>query len=158
MLSLGTSIGAVVASVTLAIGALWVIQWLWEPGRRRSHNDVIGPSVGVIGTTYAVIVAFMLSGVWSIFQGCLRNSEFEANSLVSLGRLGRSFPSPEREEIATLTREYAKDMIVREWPAMARKQLSPAWSRNHDELGPSFPLLELRRLSKRQPFSKPFRS
>lgn len=125
MLSLSTSIGVVVASVTLAIGALWVIQWLWEPGRRRSHNDVIGPSVGVIGTTYAVIVAFMLSGVWSNFQAALRNSEFEANSLVSLGRLCRSFPSPEREEIATLTREYAKDMIVREWPAMARKQLSP---------------------------------
>ena len=125
MLSLTTSISAVIVSVLIAIGVLWMIQWAWDPGRRRSHNDVIGPSVGVIGTTYAVIVAFMLSGVWSNFQAALRNSEYEANSLVSLGRLGRALPSPEREEIARLTKEYAKDMILQEWPAMARKQLSP---------------------------------
>jgi hypothetical protein len=67
----------------------------------------------------------MLSGFWINFHAALRNSEYEANSLVSLGRLGRALPSPEREEIARLTKEYAKDMILQEWPAMARKQLSP---------------------------------
>ena len=94
MLSLTTSISAVIVSVLMAIGVLWIIQWAWDPGRRRSHNDVIGPSVGVIGTTYAVIVAFILSGVWSNFQAALRNSEYEANSLVSLRSARKGAPRP----------------------------------------------------------------
>ena len=124
MLSLTTSIGAVIVSVLAAIAVLWVIQSVWDPSRRRSHNDVIGPSVGVIGTTYAVIVAFMLSGVWTNFQAALRNSEYEANALVSLGRLARALSPPEREQIQGLAREYAKVMIEQEWPAMTRQQLS----------------------------------
>jgi hypothetical protein len=124
MLSLTTSIAAVVFSTLTAIGALWIIQWAWSPSLRRSHNDVVGPSFGVIGTTYAVIVAFMLSGVWTNFQAALRNSEYEANSLVSIGRLSRALPSTEGDQIQRLTREYAGVMIDSEWPAMARQQLS----------------------------------
>ena len=124
MFGMTVSIAAVVFSTLGAIGALWIIQWAWPPSLRRSHNDVVGPSVGVIGTTYAVILAFMLSGVWSNFQAALRNSEYEANTLVSFGRLGRALPASEREQVQRLAREYAKEMIDNEWPAMARQQLS----------------------------------
>jgi hypothetical protein len=134
MFSLFGSVAAVVASILVSLAALWIIQWAWEPSRRRSHNDVIGPSVGVIGTTYAVIVAFMLSGVWSNFQTALRNTEVEANSLVSLSRLGRALPSPEREQIQQLTLEYAKVMIEQEWSAMTRQELSARGQQIMNEL------------------------
>lgn len=144
MLNLSSSIGAVVGGLLASIAALWIIQWAWEPSRRRSHNDVIGPSVGVIGTTYAVILAFMLSGVWSNFEEALRNSEIEANSLVSLGRLGRSLPSPQREEIQRLTTEYAKVMIEQEWPAMAKEQVSPRGRQIMTELWTLLPATDTR--------------
>ena len=34
--------------------------------KRRTYNDIIGWQVSVLGTTYAVILGFMLYTVWSI--------------------------------------------------------------------------------------------
>jgi hypothetical protein len=125
MLGASQSFAIVVLSTVLSIAVLYLIQRLWEPSRRRSHNDVIGPSVNVIGTMYAVIIAFMLSGVWGNFRAAIQNTEIEANSLVSIGRLSRAFPATQGERIRSLTMQYANVMIDKEWPAMTQEQQSP---------------------------------
>jgi len=98
---------------------------IWPPSARRLNNDIIGWHVGVIGTTYAVILAFLLSGVWANFEGASNNAEVEANGLVSVFRLSNGLPSPVRESIQRLCRRYADVMVNEEWPAMYRGTLSP---------------------------------
>ena len=39
--------------------------WPWE--KRSAHNDLIGWQLSIFGTTYAVILGFMLYAVWGSF-------------------------------------------------------------------------------------------
>jgi len=39
--------------------------WPWE--KRSAHNDLIGWQLTIFGTTYAVILGFMLYAVWGSF-------------------------------------------------------------------------------------------
>ena len=125
MLGIGQSIFIVIASVALALVLLVTFKRFWPSSARRLYNDVIGWHVGVIGTTYAVILAFMLSGVWTNFENAANNAELEANSLVSIFRLSNGLPLPIRESIQGLCRKYADVMVKEEWSAMSRGMLSP---------------------------------
>jgi Protein of unknown function (DUF4239) len=122
------------ASVAFALGLLFTLRRLWAPGTRREHNDLIGWQFGILGTTYAVIVAFMLSGVWNAFASAATNAEVEANSLVNVFRCAEGLPSAQRDAIQDLALNYARVMISEEWPAMTHQSLSPAGSRITQQL------------------------
>jgi Protein of unknown function (DUF4239) len=134
VLSAVPNIAIVTVFVVLALGLLFILRRLWAPGRRREHNDVIGWQFGILGTTYAVIIAFMLSGVWSNFRAAEINAEAEANSLVNVFRCAKGLPSAQRDTIQELARDYANAMVNEEWPAMTRQSLSAAGSRITQQL------------------------
>jgi Protein of unknown function (DUF4239) len=114
----------IILCIGAAIAFLYVLRRIWQPSKRSPHNDVVGPSVGVIGTTYAVILAFMLSGVWSSFQAAEATAEQEANSLVTLFRLAQGLPGDTRDRVRRLAHDYASVMINVEWKAMEHERRS----------------------------------
>jgi len=114
----------VASSTALAMSTLLLLHKFWPPQLRMAHNDMVGPSLGVIGTTYAVIIAFMLSGVWSQFQTAEVNAEQEANCLVNIYRFAESFPPAEGPKVQQLAVEYSKVMISDEWQAMEHEASS----------------------------------
>src|SRR5208283_6095964 len=79
----------------------------------------------VIGTTYAVILAFTLSGVWNMAQQAQANEEQEANSLVNVYRIASQLQDPNAEPIEQLCERYADNAVDREWPAMENEQMPP---------------------------------
>ena len=117
------SVIVIIVCIGAALGLLFVIKRLWVPSARRIHNDAIGPNVSV-GTTYAVLIAFMLSGVGSDMQSARLNTEQEANSLVNVYRFARELPEESRKEIRRLAREYAQAMVTAEGTAMAHEDES----------------------------------
>lgn len=119
------SIVIILVCIASALAFLFGIHRFWMPSTRRLHNDAIGPNVSVIGTTYAVLIAFMLSGVWNEMQAASLNTEQEANSLVNIFRFAEQLPSESRAEIQKLTRNYAQVMITKEWDAMTDEKSSP---------------------------------
>lgn len=92
------SVIVIIVCIGAALGLLFVIKRLWVPSARRIHNDAIGPNVSV-GTTYAVLIAFMLSGVGSDMQSARLNTEQEANSLVNVYRFARELPEEGDPEV-----------------------------------------------------------
>jgi hypothetical protein len=114
----------IILSIGFAIAFLYVLGRVWPPSKRSPHNDVVGPSAGVIGTTYAVILAFMLSGVWSSYQVAEATAEQEANSLVTLFRLAQGLPGDTKDRVRRLAHDYASVMIHSEWRAMEHEQRS----------------------------------
>lgn len=67
-----TTFEDVVVILACTLGALlflWILDHCWPSSRRRDHNDIIGWQVSVLGTTYAVIMGFMLYAVWTSFPG-----------------------------------------------------------------------------------------
>lgn len=117
--TLAGSIVIIVSCIAIALLMLAILYRLWPPASRVAHNDVVGPAVGVIGTTYAVIIAFMLSGVWNDFQSAQVNAEQEANCLVNIFRFSERLPKDSGGRVQKLARDYASVMIAEEWPAMA---------------------------------------
>jgi hypothetical protein len=119
------SIITIIVCIGVALAFLFAIHRFWVPATRSAHNDAIGPNVSVMGTTYAVLIAFMLSGVWNEMQAASLNAEQEANSLVNIYRFAEELPQQSRTVIQKLTRHYAEVIITEEWPAMAHEGSSP---------------------------------
>jgi hypothetical protein len=123
--SLEGGISIVFSATALAVSTLVLMQKFWPPEKRMAHNDMVGPSVGVIGTTYAVIIAFMLSGVWTDFQSAQVNAEQEANALANIYRFAERLPPADCARIQQIATDYAGAMIAHEWPDMETETSSP---------------------------------
>ena len=115
----------IVASILVALGFLWVLKKFWPSAQRREHNDIIGWQVSVLGTTYAVIIGFMLYAVWTTLQTADINADDEANCLVNVFRLADGLPAAQRAQVHKLSRDYADTVINDEWPAMLAGRLEP---------------------------------
>src|SRR5215468_1160095 len=123
-----TAIGSILIIISCIVSALFalaVLRHYWSPATRIAHNDVVGPNVSVIGTTYAVLIAFMLSGVWTNLQAARINAEQEANNLVNIFRFAYKLPPESSRQVQSLAHEYCVAMISDEWPAMAKQTQSP---------------------------------
>lgn len=126
MLDVYQSAAIVIAVVAGSVAFLGLLQRIWPADERRLHNELIGWQVTVLGTTYAVIVGFMLYAVWTGFEVAEDNAGAEANSLMNVVRTAQGLPSNSRLQIQELARKYVDVMLSQEWPAMAQVQLSPA--------------------------------
>jgi len=109
-------LGAVIASLLV----METLNRAWPPEKRRTYNDIIGWQVSVLGTTYAVILGFMLYTVWSIYREADVNVDREANAVVDVYRLADGIPEPQRTQVKTLARSYADSVVNRDWPEMKR--------------------------------------
>jgi hypothetical protein len=111
-------IAVIVGSVLAALAFLFVVTRSSATDSRKESNDFTGAVVAVIGTTYAVILAFMLSGVWNMFQQAEANAEQEANSLVNIWRVSSSVDLATGQALQALCQKYAENALNVEWPAM----------------------------------------
>lgn len=90
--------------------------WPWE--NRHAHNDLIGWQLSILGTTYAVILGFMLYTVWTNFGAATVNSDSEANAVVNVYSLAEGLPAEQRVQLQTLAISYAHAVIDKDWPTM----------------------------------------
>jgi hypothetical protein len=120
MLTVTQNLLAVAATVlgSLLFMAGLNLVWPWE--KRHPHNDVIGWQLSILGTTYAVILGFMLYAVWTSFGEAELNVDLEANAVVDIHRLADALPEPQRTELRTLARSYTDAVINQEWPQRRR--------------------------------------
>jgi hypothetical protein len=122
MLSYLESGGFVVAAMLLSIVIVAVLNRAWPTSSRKLVNDVTGWQLGILGTTYGVILGFMLFTVWNDFRGAEVNANMEASALLTVSRIGAGLPSPEREAIHALGVKYAETTIHQDWPAMQMQE------------------------------------
>lgn len=115
----------VIASVTASVAFLLAVTRASPAHSRKESNDFTGAVVAVIGTTYAVLLAFMLSGVWNMFQQAQVNAEEEANDLVNVYRLSAPLSAPLKQQLQKLASDYAEVAVNTEFPALASEQLPP---------------------------------
>ena len=115
----------ILAGTGAAILFLFVVTRASTAPSRKESNDFTGAVVAVIGTTYAVILAFTLAGAWNLFQQAQANEEQEANSLVNVYRIASQLQDPNAKAIQGLCVTYAENALNREWPAMKNKQMPP---------------------------------
>ena len=119
MLNTGQTYVIVVLTVTASLLFMWGLNRIWPWDKRHAHNDIIGWQLSILGTTYAVILGFMLYTVWTDFGAAEVNVDNEANSLANVYRLAEGLPDQQRDAIQMLARNYADTVISDDWPEMA---------------------------------------
>jgi hypothetical protein len=124
VLTITESVFIVLLCVVFALTFLLLMRRFWPSTQRREHNEIIGWQVSVLGTTYAVIMGFMLYAVWTDFNSAEMTADSEANSLVNVYRLADGVAPAQRDQIQQLAREYTDSMLNEEWPAMNEGKLS----------------------------------
>jgi Protein of unknown function (DUF4239) len=120
MLNFPQNIIILVLSMTGSMLFMAILNRIWSREKRQIHNDLIGWQLNIIGTTYAVILGFMLYTVWTDFGSANLNVDLEASALRNIYRLGEGLPDPQRIQLQSQARAYAQAVIDQDWPAMAR--------------------------------------
>jgi hypothetical protein len=132
MVTVSRNIVVVTIAVFVSLLAVAGVNRVWPREQRRQYNDLIGWQLSILGTTYAVILGFMLYTVWTSFGEADLNVDFEANAVVDIYRLAVGLPEPQRTQLQALARSYVDTVIDREWPQIARGEV-PEHSTAADE-------------------------
>jgi Protein of unknown function (DUF4239) len=123
MLTLTQNIIILIVMMTGSMLFMAALNRLWPREKRQVHNDLIGWQLNILGTTYAVILGFMLYTVWTDFGSANLNVDLEASALRNVYRLAEGLPEQQRVQLQLQARSYADAVINRDWPEMARDQL-----------------------------------
>jgi hypothetical protein len=119
MLDTPQDVFIVIVGLACSLSFMAAVNYYWPPEQRRAHNDLIGWQLSVLGTTYAVIVGFMLYTVWINFGAADLNADAEANALVNVYRLSDGLPADQGAKIKALARAYGDAVVDHEWAEMA---------------------------------------
>lgn len=114
-----------VVSTMLSMAGLLIVRWYVPHHRMKLHNDIAGPMFATLGVVYAVLLTFVVVITWQNFDKSAFNVEMEANYLTDLVRDAGALSQPFRDEVHSLTDEYAKSVINDEWKSMAKGESSP---------------------------------
>lgn len=123
MLTDWQSFTLVTASVFGSLAFMVGLNWVWPREQRKIHNDQIGWQLTALGTTYAVILGFMLYAVWTEFGEAALNVNQEADSLVNLFRIAEGLPPQQCQRLRKLCHDYADAVVQQEWPEMLRAEI-----------------------------------
>ena len=116
-----TPIGAVIvigSSMLLSIAGLLVVRRYANVDWLKRHHELASYFFLMIGTLYAVLIAFAIYVVWSAFKEAGTNLEHEANEVADLSRLSTAMPDPLRSKITPALIEYLNAVVEDEFPAM----------------------------------------
>jgi hypothetical protein len=123
MLGLTQNVFVLVLSIVGSMLFMAALNRFWPREKRQAHNDLIGWQLNIIGTTYAVILGFMLYTVWTDFGAANLNVDLEASALRNVYRLAEGLPGQQREQLQLQARSYAVAVVNQDWPEMANDQI-----------------------------------
>ena len=114
-------IGALLVIVLPALILLvqWGIRRRWPFLAEGEHNEVVGFIIAVVGVIYAVLLGFVVIITWEDYSDAEVIVDQEASALRSIHRESVAFPPDTQKRLNDLVRQYATEVMDREWPAMA---------------------------------------
>jgi hypothetical protein len=118
MLSLTQNVAILITAMIVSMGFMAGLNRIWPIHRRYASSDQVGWQLSVLGTTYAVILGFMLYNEWTNFRAASLTVDLEASALRNIYRLAEALPQPQRQQVEDLTHAYAEAAIKQDWPQM----------------------------------------
>jgi hypothetical protein len=115
------------ATVAAAFAAALATRALFDLQQLAADNGLTTAVYEVLGTIYAILLAFVVSGIWQNFSAAVALVHSEADALLGLGHTVDAFPSEQSSNVRRQVVTYAKGVIA-EWEALAsvaRGKVSP---------------------------------
>jgi hypothetical protein len=117
-------LGVMLAWVAFGLAILAIVHRRVPADRLEPHNDVSGFVFAVIGAVYAILLAFVVVGVWERYDDVRRGAEVEAAHVITLYRAAGLVEGG--SDLQPPIRRYAETVVRDDWPAMAHGGLSTA--------------------------------
>jgi hypothetical protein len=120
--------GAIILIVAVA-GALIMqiaVQQFLPAAIRRQHTVLGGAIFSVIGTTYAVLLAFMATTAWEQYSTAETLARHEADLIGSIYRVSFGFPDPAGSTVRADVAAYLEHIMNVEWPDQIAGRTVPA--------------------------------
>src|SRR5581483_11084726 len=92
---------AVVVACAVSAFALFLTRSRLTRNDLITHNDVAAAILQMLGTVLAVMMSFMVVGVWEQYDTAGQNTQIEASALSDLYHLADAFPQATRNLIQT---------------------------------------------------------
>ncbi len=106
---------AVVGAVVIELGARRTVPLKL----RQDHSAIGGAMFTVIGTTYAVLLAFVASLAWESYNKAQLITDEEASLVQNVYQLVDGLTGPEMPSLRQDIISYAQVVVTQEWPAQA---------------------------------------
>ena len=106
--------------VVFSVGLQLIVRWHYGIDRLQLNHEVAGFKYSVVGVAYAVLLAFVVFGVWSEFDRTEQTVHAEAERLYNLHRNSYNFPDATGSKIREAIIGYAIEVRDSDWPMMER--------------------------------------
>ena len=104
--------------VGFSVGLQLIVRWRYGIDRLQLNHEVAGFKYAVVGVAYAVLLAFVVFGVWSEFDRTDQAVQAEAERLYNLHRNSYNFPDATGSKIREALIAYAIQVRDSDWPMM----------------------------------------
>jgi hypothetical protein len=115
----------VLCSMIVSVLGLFLVRRRADIAWLKEHHEVASFFFLMVGTLYAVLIAFAIFVVWSQFQEAATNLQHEAFEVGDLSRMSLAMPDPLRRNIRIALLDYLHAVVDDEFPAMANNRDSP---------------------------------
>lgn len=112
------------AAAGIACGGLVLVRRALPKLDFVQHNEVAGFIVAIVGTLYAVMLAFVIAIVWQEYDGSQARAYAEAAAATDVWHLAQGVSEPLRGELRTGIVDYARALVADEWPHMQQGRTS----------------------------------
>lgn len=110
----------------LAVFGVLSIGFVVPRNKLKIHNDVAGPIFGVIGTIYAVMLAFVVVITWQSHDVTKERIDNEVSGLIGLFMGAEGLKDPMRTELRAAILDYGSSVVSDEWKDLKVGRSSPA--------------------------------
>lgn len=125
----------VVLFVLVSCIGLVIVHRLVPVKLRRSHNEIVGFTIAVVGVVYAVLLAFIAVATWETFRKSDTVVGDEASYVGDVFRNTIGLPDALARQLREHLDQYIDVVIEQEWPAQQAGRLEEAsWQKGWDIL------------------------
>ena len=119
----------VVGSMLVSVLGLVIVRRFVDVDWLKKHLEIASYFFLMIGTLYAVLIAFAIFVVWTQFQDAGANLEREVNAVGDLSMMAAGLPEPQHKQVRDALLEYVHAVTEDEFPAMAEgRESSRTWA------------------------------
>src|SRR2546423_6555882 len=123
-MNLPLALGIVVAAAAGALLGLALIRRT-APGPLLKEPARGTPMITIVGTAFAVLLAFVTLAAFQTYNGAKRGAESEAVAVLEMFRTAALFPAKQRDVLRADFVCYGRTVAAQEWPAMRNGHRSP---------------------------------
>lgn len=106
-------------SILIALAGLYLVRWTVGVEKLKTNHEVAGFIIGIVGTIYAVLLAFVVIVEWEKHSAASTIVTTEANVIGDLSRMAERLSPDERKGVLTELAAYAQSVADDEWSMLA---------------------------------------